>query len=649
MTTNAGNGGRTSNEKLEQFAVAILCCVAVAAPAMLGSTGPWPRFGVEASIAAAAVAWAASNRRQFASTALAVSLVAVVLVQLIPLPDAILVAMAPVSAGAWKVAMQGAGQGWGTISIDPGATAVGIRRLFLALVAIAIAADLGRQLRYRRQIITAITISGLLVWGSALAFPVDQKQRQLLGVVSLDGPSELQGRSIASPVETPGYGSLTPVILNGKKYLADEGGGGDGFGPYICSNHFAGAMCLTLPVALAAWFYVTRSRLPNWSRYGAACLCIGAALWTVGVEAKSRAGTAALFVACVTVLMLCVERRSSRRLMEALAATCVLAMATATAAMYGFFGGIQQHLPAGLQKFFIAATEDTRVAAARIGLRMFRASPLFGTGLNTYGELFPRFFSGNYVIYYAHNDYAQFIAETGLVGVAAALALASVIFVRATRFYRFVPPAGRTLEAGPWAAVVGIAVHSAFDWNLHVPANGLLACLVVGLAAATGLPPRFVGKAQPEPLPDRGNRPGVSRRKAMLAGWLPLADSRAGRLVFATLCVGVTTLLFRDALSAVTARSLRYAVTTARLAATTAGSPEVAHNLQVAIKSGERMDALDRSNAELARLLGQAELHLSAQNLPPEQSRAAASRAQAWFATAKARSAGLRGVIEIVD
>jgi hypothetical protein len=45
-------------------------------------------------------------------------------------------------------------------------------------------------------------------------------------------------------------------------------------------------------------------------------------------------------------------------------------------------------------------------------------------------------------------------------------------------------------------------------------------------------------------------------------------------------------------------------------------------------------------------LLGQAELHLSAQNQPPEESRAAVSRGQAWFATAKARSAGLRGMTE---
>ena len=63
---------------------------------------------------------------------------------------------------------------------------------------------------------------------------------------------------------------------------------------------------------------------------------------------------------------------------------------------------------------------DSRAVAAHAALRMFAASPLLGIGLSCFGVFVPRFVPGDLLLYYAHNDYAQLLAETGLAGLAAA-------------------------------------------------------------------------------------------------------------------------------------------------------------------------------------------------------------------------------------
>jgi hypothetical protein len=255
----------------------------------------------------------------------------------------------------------------------------------------------------------------------------------------------------------------------------------------------------------------------------------------------------------------------------------------------GAFGDITAWLPPGATTYVAALVNDPCVVAARVALRMFWASPLLGTGLDTFRLVFPRFQPGKVTLFYAHNDYAQLLAEAGFVGAAFAIGLGCVLLVRGHRFYWRVAPASRLLEAGPWAAAAGLAFHAAFDWNIHVPANALAASIVLGVCAATG---------------------GLSRSQS--TGQLVDAVRIACGVLLVCGTVLALTFLARDAVSETVQRLLRTAVTWARLAEDDTERVAALSRLSAAIEPGERMTAWDQGNSRLPLLLGQAHLHLAA-------------------------------------
>jgi hypothetical protein len=241
--------------------------------------------------------------------------------------------------------------------------------------------------------------------------------------------------------------------------------------------------------------------------------------------------------------------------------------------------------------------------------------------LDSYRLIFPRFEDDRFGLYYAHNEYAQILAETGLVG---ALIVAWMLVLLGNRCYRFCRGASgeyRALNAGPWAAVAGMAAHSAFDWNLHLPANAYLACLVAGLAYSS-VPPPANGKAQPWSL---------------LPEWLP-------RCALATACVAALLYGVRDGGSATKERQLREAIVAARMSGRIPQVRPADEDLAAAIAAGMTMAPWDPGNARLRTLLGQAHLHV-AQRASESDSRSQATAVAAmWFQGATSVSAVCQGL-----
>jgi O-antigen ligase len=100
---------------------------------------------------------------------------------------------------------------------------------------------------------------------------------------------------------------------------------------------------------------------------------------------------------------------------------------------------------------------------------------------------------------YAHNDYLQALAETGLVG-AVFIASALALFLRLA--FRDLPHAasdGGWIRLGAALGCCGLLVHSFFDFNLHIPANAAWFAVLAGLATIS---------------PQRGRRKHVSRRRS---------------------------------------------------------------------------------------------------------------------------------------
>ncbi|MCK6553719.1 O-antigen ligase family protein [Candidatus Binatia bacterium] len=113
--------------------------------------------------------------------------------------------------------------------------------------------------------------------------------------------------------------------------------------------------------------------------------------------------------------------------------------------------------------------------------------PLFGTGLGTFAAVFPLYKPYTFAAYEfgipaAHNDYAQFLAETGIPAALTAAALFGLFGVRVFRVLR--GATSRTPDAllrwGLAAGVLAMLVHSFTDFNLHRAANALVFAVLVG-------------------------------------------------------------------------------------------------------------------------------------------------------------------------
>lgn len=607
----------------ERVAVGLLCLGAVIGPLPLGSTGPRARFGLEVVMAMAAVLWAVSGRRNIRSLILPVAIAGLMLLQLVPLPEGILVNVAPVSAGRWKVAHEGMSDGWATISVAPVATAAAIRRLLLALATIAAVSDLSRKPLHRRWLYTALAISGVLVLAAGLVFRVNPKHRVVMGFFSLHGPIDFWKTPERGPLQTAGFSFLDWVTVESQRYQADGALSGDGFGSYIYSNHFANAVCLTLPAVWVLWLLYTRNRLPAALRYAVLLGSMAAAAWITGAMAQSRAGTASLIFAALVYLGLIAQSRWLRWIAGGGAAVIAAGLVGFVAVFQGPFSALAVIMPAALQETIAKIFVDTRIVAAHMAGRMFLASPLLGTGLGTYGDLYPGFARVDHVLYFAHNDYAQLLAEAGLVGGGMAAWAAWILGTRLWRFCKERLPANRLIDAGAWAALAGAAAHGVFDWNMHAPANAFLVCIVVGLCLSSVAPAK--GRATPS---------------------LPAWQGRAATIVFSAACLLALLFLARDAFTDLTLDDLRKATTAARIAAKDNTKPSPAPVLTDAIDRGEQAARLDSANWQLAALLGQANLHLAVQPEAADDAEALQTAAERWFKAARRNSAATRGLPE---
>jgi len=615
----------SSNGNFPAVVATVLICIGcIAAPLALGGTHPLAIAGLNAGMAIVTCFWAAFLRPNRLQLAIPLVVFVGALLQLMPLPDGLLVSLAPISAGAWKVAHGGAPDAWGRISVDPAETAATARHGLLAMGTIATVYGLSLRSKYRYWIIGAMALSGVVIWTLGLVFPVQLNTFLLLGFFSFRGPL-MPGRTpLEPPYATAAFGFPDPVQILGRQYLADSWIVGDGFGPYLITNHFAGALTLTIPMLAAAWLIVSRDHLPAWVRGGVAGILFACAFATLALLVQSRAGTASFLMATLTFGCFVARAGAWRTIMTTATLAYVAVVIGFIIVLFGPFHGFDKLFPARFQPAIGALLSDGRVVASHVAERMFLASPILGTGLGTYGDLYPRMVGDDSTSYFAHNEYAQLLAETGFAGLLFLSVFFFLLVRSATGFWRNAADQDRILGAAAWAAVTGILMHSFFDWNLRVPANAFLACAATGLALATG-----------SHRNQQRERPGhIDASRSLSAAALIMA-------VLAT--AGFQA---RDSTSDFVQRRLREAVTSARLYAADPKSASPEQSLESAIAFGERMTKWDPGNAQLLATLGQAYLHLAAMPMPMDDVDSALRSADAQFQTARRNCAVCRGIAE---
>ena len=131
------------------------------------------------------------------------------------------------------------------------------------------------------------------------------------------------------------------------------------------------------------------------------------------------------------------------------------------------------------------AESEDRDEVAAYALGMWKDYPVFGSGLGSFPVVFPRYSADGTPVSYthAHNDYLEFGAEAGAVGLSllALMVLMSFAVALHAQYLRR-DPLMRGLSFAAMMGILGLMIHSSVDFNLQIPANALTFMLLLAFA-----------------------------------------------------------------------------------------------------------------------------------------------------------------------
>ncbi|MBZ5647576.1 MAG: O-antigen ligase family protein [Acidobacteriia bacterium] len=269
--------------------------------------------------------------------------------------------------------------------------------------------------------------------------------------------------------------------------------GGWTYGPYVDHSHYAGLMEMLLPLPLVmAVLGVQRGnkRVLLW-------LFTGTMMASIFLS-QSRGGVLAMLIELAFLAAVAVPRSSARR--HHRTGFAAVAAAIVFLAFVAWLGG-----DALLERFSVPRQQDLvgpgRPLILKDSVRLIAHKPVTGWGLGTYPLVFPqvRSFYTSLFINHAHNDYAELVAETGIVG---AVVIAWFLFaLYRAGLSKVRNRQSRTIDAVTLYSLTSctaIVAHSFWDFNLQIPANAALFFALCGLASARLTAPRVREQAAAE-------------------------------------------------------------------------------------------------------------------------------------------------------
>jgi O-antigen ligase/tetratricopeptide (TPR) repeat protein len=519
-----------------KLALSALALLILLAPLPEGSAYPWALAIVEASIfvtaalcgAALALGKGRAVPPSHSGVALALVFVALVAIQLVPLPPALLKVVSPNTYRLYALSMPGwpharAGElpaasrpspsasGAWTVLPTMGEIAAGAAVAFAPLARAAAARSANHSLNLGAgrggwrgiSIAPSITRPALLEMVAYLTLFLVV----FLCPVGADAQSE---RAVARTVMLAVLisGLIVAVVgvveffdWNGKilwlfvpyDWGAPQlGAPARAFGPFVSPDHFGDYLVQVLPLAVGGAMFRSDlfsklrafrvfSALTAFFVVCALLLSLSRGAWIAGAIAL-----AALFVLSARMPARARPRLPGFARAGMPSAAGVLAAALVVSAFVFIGAPGRRQIDLRLQE---TVYDDSgfggRLGLAADTLAMARDYPVLGVGLGCWPELFPHYRRPPWapVMYReAHNDYAQLLAETGIAG----FALVACFFAALGRqLYRGLAN-GAPLSpelAAVCAALAAVAFHEFFDFSLRTPANAILFTTLLALAA----------------------------------------------------------------------------------------------------------------------------------------------------------------------
>ena len=157
----------------------------------------------------------------------------------------------------------------------------------------------------------------------------------------------------------------------------------------------------------------------------------------------------------------------------------LLAFGGLTLLILFFLGQTGRDITANRIEYGLASAYDqSRQELNAASWSVFLSYPLFGVGLGCWHlaatQHFPRSLAG-WTISYAHNDYLQILAETGLIGGLLVCSIIILLFRETRKAWRQELMATERLQIlGSLTAILLPMIHAVVDFPLHIPAISLV-------------------------------------------------------------------------------------------------------------------------------------------------------------------------------
>jgi hypothetical protein len=389
---------------------------------------------------------------------------AVIALQLVPLPRGVLRVISPESASIWSAASQLIALGGGSprtlwpISVDPAATKLELFRSGALLATFTVAALLIRT-RERRQLL-AFTIC------AAAMFEV------------------LYGLREAALKRYAIWGWVNKLIFDRVT------------GTFVNPNHFAHYLAIALPMGLflaaVVWHRAGAAETPPVRRLltiiETGALRFGFALaavisCTAGILlSQSRGGLLSLGAGLFLVAAMVPGRRLAR------IASGAIAGIIAIAALTLFFG------PERTVRRF--GESDDSLAGRRVGIAaahgVWNRFPVFGSGAGTFERVVSLEQTGDptKIFHHVHNDYAEIAATTGSLGFTIAVVVLFGGYVALVHM-TFGPHRAeitwsrRAFQTAALASLSIAMIHALIDFNFYIPSNPATLAAIMGAAVAS--------------------------------------------------------------------------------------------------------------------------------------------------------------------
>ena len=476
-----GGSSRTKRH-LQAFSRWTAVSAVVLSPWLFGSAEPWAFLLICTLVEIACGVWVFSEICSGACELRApvlflclIGLIGVVVLQMSSLPSAAVRALSPFSADmadrtasaleGWRLsgtahATLGQEAGWASLSVSRPAT---VRSLYLLVAYVAVFLVMAHAIREWEHLQHAASV--ILFFSLIMT---------VLAIVH-----KFSGSDSIYWFHEPRYG-------------------GKVFGPFTNRNHLAAHLNMVFGIALGLFFSSRRVyqmlAWPGWrdrlvwltSKQAGKTILLGFSVFlTAGAVALSLSRGALLSLAAtLTLLAVIVFRRRKSGLKALMGFIPAMLLMVATIVWFGS-GQLVARL-GDLTEVARHPLEYGRFIVSRDTLRIFLAAPLFGSGFGTFRHVYPVFQTPD--LYHrwlhAHNDWAQLLAEGGLIG---SLAFLAAIWLWLGCIRRRLPVSSKRaklLVLGMLFGLTTIAFHSFVDYSLHKPANAFLLSAMAGMSLA---------------------------------------------------------------------------------------------------------------------------------------------------------------------